>query len=275
MLQVKDLAGTEAQEGSTMKKILLILTLLFTVLITGCGKVEETNETKSENQYPFEIIESKKEIEAEIILENGKTIKLALYPVYSKSIKSTMRMSEIQPKMQELQQKYGRDQALYNEKLTQLYKEEGVSMYGGCLPMVVQMIVIMGLFALLRNPMAYIQSDKMLFAIHESFLWIPDLAQPDKWILPIAAAAATSQNAAQAKMMQNMMKYFLPIMILWMARSYPAGLAIYWFGSQAIQILYNIRFNSWKKKYNKQKAEAKAKAEAEARAKAAKKKARA
>lgn len=216
-------------------------------------------------------------------------IKLALYPVYSKSIKSTMRMSEIQPKMQELQQKYGRDQALYNEKLTQLYKEEGVSMYGGCLPMVVQMIVIMGLFALLRNPMAYIQSDKMLFAIHESFLWIPDLAQPDKWILPIAAAAATflssllssattaatSQNAAQAKMMQNMMKYFFPIMILWMARSYPAGLAIYWFGSQAIQILYNIRFNSWKKKYNKQKAEAKAKAEAEARAKAAKKKARA
>ena len=216
-------------------------------------------------------------------------IKLALYPVYSKSIKSTMKMSELQPKMQELQQKYGKDQALYNEKVAQLYKEEGASMYGGCLPMVVQMVVIMGLFALLRNPMAYIQSDKMLFAIHESFLWIPDLAQPDKWILPIAAAAATfvssllssattaatSQNAAQAKMMQNMMKYFFPIMILWMARSYPAGLAIYWFGSQAIQILYNIRFNSWKKKYNKQKAEAKAKAEAEARAKAAKKKARA
>ena len=218
-------------------------------------------------------------------------IKVALYPVYAKSIKSTMRMSELQPKMRELQQKYGKDQQLYNEKVAQLYKEEGVSMYGGCLPMVVQMVVIMGLFALLRNPMAYIESDNMLFAIHESFLWIPDLAQPDKWILPVLAAAATfissllssattaatSQNAAQAKMMQNMMKYFFPIMILWMARSYPAGLAIYWFGSQAIQILYNVRFNSWKKKYNKQKAEAKAKAEAEAeaRAKAAKKKARA
>ena len=216
-------------------------------------------------------------------------IKAVLYPVYAKSMKSTMKMGKLQPKMQELQQKYGKDQQLYNEKLTQLYKDEGVSMYGGCLPMVVQMIVIMGLFALLRNPMAYIQSDEMLFAIHESFLWIPDLAQPDKWILPIAAAAATflssllssatnaatSQNAAQAKMMTNMMKYFFPIMILWMARSYPAGLAIYWFGSQAIQILYNIRFNSWKKKYNRQKAEAKAKAEAEAKAKAAKKKARA
>ena len=207
-------------------------------------------------------------------------IKLALYPVYSKSIKSTMKMSELQPKMQELQQKYGKDQALYNEKVSQLYKEEGASMYGGCLPMVVQMVVIMGLFALLRNPMAYIQSDEMLFAIHESFLWIPDLAQPDKWILPIAAAAATfissllssatnaatSQNAAQAKMMTNMMKYFFPIMILWMARSYPAGLAIYWFGSQLIQIFYNLRFAQWKKKYKKQQAQ---------QAHAAKKKARA
>ena len=216
-------------------------------------------------------------------------VKIALYPLYAKQIKSTTNMTKLQPKIKEIQQKYAKNRDLMNQKMAELYEKEGGSMYGGCLPMVVQMFVIMGLFALLRNPMAYINDDNMLFAIHESFLWIPDLAQPDKWILPIAAAAATflssllssattaatSQNAAQAKMMQNMMKYFFPIMILWMARSYPAGLAIYWFGSQAIQILYNIRFNSWKKKYNKQKAEAKAKAEAEARAKAAKKKARA
>ncbi|MBQ2846117.1 MAG: membrane protein insertase YidC, partial [Firmicutes bacterium] len=165
------------------------------------------------------------------------------------------------------------------EKTMELYKQEGVSMYGGCLPMIVQMIVVMGLFTLLRNPMAYIESDHMLFAIHESFLWIQDLAQPDKWILPILAAVATfisssmsqstnaaaGANAQQAKMMTNMMKYFFPIMILWMARSYPAGLAIYWFGSQLIQIFYNLRFAQWKK------AEAKKKAQAEAMAKAAKK----
>ena len=52
-------------------------------------------------------------------------------------------------------------------------------------------------------------------------------------------------------------------MILWMARSYPAGLAIYWFGSQVIQIFYNIRFAKMRK------------ASAEKRAKASKKKARA
>lgn len=203
-------------------------------------------------------------------------VKLCLYPVYAKSIKSTMKMTEVQPKIQEIQQKYAKDRELMNEKLTELYKDEGVSMYGGCLPMVVQMIVIMGLFALLRNPMAYIDSDSMLFAIHEPFLWIQDLAQPDKWILPILAAVATfiatsmsqntgaaGANAQQAKMMTNIMKYFFPIMILWMARSYPAGLAIYWFGSQVIQIFYNIRFAKMRRE------------SAEKRAKASKKKARA
>ena len=204
-------------------------------------------------------------------------VKVCLYPVYAKSMKSTMKMSKLQPKMQELQQKYGKDREVYQQKVSELYKEEGASMYGGCLPMVVQMIVIMGLFALLRTPMRYITDENMLYAIHETFLWIPDLAQPDKWILPLAAAAATfvsysmsssqqmqasmgaAGNPAQGNMMGKMMKYFFPIMILWFARTYPAGLAIYWFGSQVIQIFYNLRFNSWKKKEKEAEEEAKKK----------------
>ncbi len=194
-------------------------------------------------------------------------VKLCLYPVYAKQIKSTLKMSAFQPKIQEIQQKYAKDRELMNEKLNELYKNEGASMYSGCLPMIVQMIVIMGLFALLRSPMDYLTSD-MLFATHESFLWIKDLAQPDKWILPIAAAIATffsyvmsqstmstSANAAQTAMMTKVMKYFFPLMILWMARSYPAGLALYWFGSQVIQIFYNMRFNSWKKKAQAEREE--------------------
>ena len=189
-------------------------------------------------------------------------VKLVLYPFYAKQIKSMMKLSTLQPKMNELQQKYGRDRALLNQKMAEFYKEEGVSMYGGCLPMLIQMIVVMGLFVLLRNPMNYIESDKMLLAIHESFLWINDLAQPDKWVLPIIAGVATfiayafsqtsqmstNPNAQQMKSMTMMMKYLFPIMILLLARSYPAGLAIYWSGSQVIQIFYNIRFAQIKKK---------------------------
>lgn len=204
-------------------------------------------------------------------------VKACLYPVYAKQMKSSMKMSKLQPKIQELQQKYGNDRETYSEKVQELYKSEGASMYGGCLPMIIQMFVIMGLFALFRNPMSYMTDENMLYAIHENFLWIPDLAQPDKWILPIAAGAATfisysmsssqqmqSQlagggNAKQGNMMTKMMKYFFPIMILWFARTYPAGLAIYWFGSQVIQIFYNLRFNKWRKKQQEEEKEEKRK----------------
>ena len=201
-------------------------------------------------------------------------IKGVMYPLYAKQIKTTMNMSKMQPKIKEIQQKYAKDKALMNQKMAELYKEEGGSMYGGCLPMLIQMIVIMGLFALLRNPMNYISSDKMLFAIHESFLWITDLAQPDKWVLPIIAGIATflatyfsqtnqmsGPNADQMKMMTKMMKYVFPVMILLMARSYPAGLALYWSLNQIIQIFYNIRFAKMKKKMSgesKKKRKAKA-----------------
>ena len=192
-------------------------------------------------------------------------IKLVTYPLYDKQIVSTVKMSKVQPKVRELQQKYGKDQQTYNEKVQELYQKEGVSMTGGCMPMVVQMFVIMALFALLRNPMTYFgameasSADMMLFAIHEPFLWIKDLAQPDKWILPIAACvttfisftmnqANTAGDQAQMNVMNKMMKYIFPVTILILARSYPAGLAIYWFIGQIVQIFFNIRFKNLRKK---------------------------
>ena len=53
----------------------------------------------------------------------------------------------------------------------------------------------------------------------------------------------TGGSGNQGQMMQAVMKYFFPLSILWLARSYPAGLAIYWFSSQFIQIFINIRMN--------------------------------
>jgi len=193
-------------------------------------------------------------------------VKLALYPVYKKQILSTANMTDIQPKIQELQRKYANDKETLNEKMAELYKEENFNPMGGCLPMIVQMIVIMGLFALLRNPMLYISDDSMYFAIHERFLWIEDLSQPDLWILPIAAGVATffsfwlnqqtnpnQMAAAGGNLMNVMMKYFFPVMIVWLARSYPSGLAIYWFMSQFIQIFFNLRFNMLRKALKEKK----------------------
>lgn len=184
-------------------------------------------------------------------------IKFALYPVYKKSIMSTVGMSDMQPRMKELQRKYANDKEKLNEKMSELYKEEGYNPMGGCLPMIVQMIVIMGLFGLLRNPMIYVSSDTMYFAIHEGFLWIKDLSQPDLWILPILAGITTffsswlsqqtNPNMQGGNFMMKMMQYFFPIMIVWLARTYPSGLAIYWFIGQFMQIFFNLRFNQIRK----------------------------
>lgn len=188
-------------------------------------------------------------------------VKFALYPLYAKQIKSTARMSSVQPKVQAIQQKYANDQKTMNIKLQELYKEENFNPMGGCLPMLIQMPIIFGLFALLRNPLLYISDDSMLFGIHDSFLWMMDLSQPDKWIIPIAAGVATfisfsmSQNqlqqpsgANQSQGMMKAMKIIFPVMIVWIGRTFPAGLAIYWFVGQVVQIFFNLHLNKMRRK---------------------------
>ena len=186
-------------------------------------------------------------------------VKLVLYPLYAKQIKSTANMSDMSEKSKEIQKRYAGDQEKMNEEMQKLYAETGFNPMSGCLPMLIQFPIIMGLFALLRNPMKYMPNDPtLMFANHESFLWIKDLAQPDLWILPILAGLATffafsmnnammpqqpGASAGQNKAMNAIMKYFFPVSILWLARSYPAGLAIYWAGGQFMQIFFNIRIN--------------------------------
>ena len=193
-------------------------------------------------------------------------VKLVLYPLYAKQIKSTANMSDMSEKAKEIQNRYANDKEKMNEEMQKLYAETGFNPMSGCLPMLIQFPIIMGLFALLRNPMKYMPDDPtLMFANHESFLWIKDLAQPDLWILPIAAGLATffafSMNSAmtmqqpganpgQQKAMNAIMKYFFPLSILWLARSYPAGLAIYWAGGQFMQIFFNLRINKIKDQMN-------------------------
>ena len=196
-------------------------------------------------------------------------VKLALYPLYAKQIRSTADMSDMSEKAKEIQNRYANDKEKMNEEMQKLYAETGFNPMSGCLPMLIQFPIIMGLFALLRNPMKYMPSDPaLMFANHESFLWIKDLAQPDLIILPIAAGLATffafSMNSAmtmqqpganpgQQKAMNAIMKYFFPLSILWLARSYPAGLAIYWAGGQFMQIFFNLRINKIKDQMNAEK----------------------
>ena len=192
-------------------------------------------------------------------------VKCCLYPLYAMQTKSTASMTDIQPKVREIQKKYQNDQQMMNLKIQELYKEEKFNPMAGCLPMLIQFPIIMGLFVLLRDPLKFMGTNNdILFAVHDAFLWMTDLTQPDKWILPLAAGVATFISftmtqaltagnaaggaAAQTNAMMKGMKYIFPVMIVWMARTYPAGLSIYWFVSQIIQIFINLRLNSIRKK---------------------------
>ncbi|GHU67734.1 membrane protein [Clostridia bacterium] len=172
----------------------------------------------------------------------------ALFPLYASQIKGQMKMAAIQPKMQMLQKKYADNKEELGRKMQELYKQENYNPMSGCLPLVIQMPILMGLFYLLRNPGLYLPTKiNLIIASHESFLWIPDLSQPDQWILPIitgvttfasmsmtgmmSGGAPTGGGDAAASMapMMKVMRVFMPIFIVVMARSMPSGLAVYWF----------------------------------------------
>ena len=81
---------------------------------------------------------------------------MALLPLTAKSKKSMMKMSRIQPQMQEIQRRYANDQQKQSEALRQLQQEEGVSMGGGCLWSLIPMFILFPLFTVIREPMVYI-----------------------------------------------------------------------------------------------------------------------
>jgi len=193
-------------------------------------------------------------------------VRLCLLPLYAKQIKNSAKMQEMQAQQKEIQTRYANNREKMNEEMNALYQKAGVSPMSGCLPLIIQLPIIWGLFALLRNPLQYMTATNMIAAVHESFIWITDLSQPDTWVLPILAGVTTyltsevtmGANSGQKNGMMASMKYFMPIMIFLMGRSFPAGLSLYWTIGNCVQIVQSYVFN---KKTKKKKAQEEAEAE--------------
>ncbi|MBE6965133.1 MAG: YidC/Oxa1 family membrane protein insertase [Ruminococcaceae bacterium] len=82
--------------------------------------------------------------------------KLVILPFQMKSKKSMMEMQKLQPKLRELEKKYKDDKERYALETQKLYKKEGVSMFGGCLPMLITLPIMIGLYSVVRQPLTYI-----------------------------------------------------------------------------------------------------------------------
>jgi YidC/Oxa1 family membrane protein insertase len=143
-------------------------------------------------------------------------IRLALYPLYVTQIRSQRAMQEVAPAMEELKKKYGKDRQRFSQEQMKLYKERGVNPAAGCLPLVLQMPLLIALYnSLLQlgcglgpppGPCAGPLTHDMIESLRYSFVpnpvseggsldttahWLPwiteGLQHPDPWILPIFA----------------------------------------------------------------------------------------
>lgn len=175
-------------------------------------------------------------------------IRLALLPSSLKAARAQVKNMSMQPKIAALKAKHKNDQKTLNEETMKLYKEEGFSPLGSCLPLLIQLPIIIVLYQVVRNGF-----DTSKFNLLYSFTPRPetlqtffmgiDLAKPDLWILPILTGITQlilsfmTMPPKQPKqpgapmdptaMMSKQMLYFLPIMTAFISRSLPAGAAIY------------------------------------------------
>ncbi len=166
--------------------------------------------------------------------------KLMLLPLSLHQAKSSKKMAELQPLIKEVQTKYKSDPQTQTAKMQEIYKEHNYNPAAGCLPLIIQLPIILAFFAVFREPAKYAFTEPGFYeAMNKTFLWIPNLEIADAllWGLPLLAAVTTYIQSItmvmpsadpQAQQTQKMMNYFMPVMIFMAAKGFPAGLGLYW-----------------------------------------------
>ena len=169
-----------------------------------------------------------------VIIIFAFVVKILLNPLTKKSFQSTRRMQDLQPKIQALKEKHKNDPKKLNSAQAALFKSEGVNPLGGCLPMLLQMPILIAFFTIFRSTIE--------FRGAPFFGWITDLSVPDTLttiagfpinILPFLMGAtmflqqklmASPSGGAQ----QKMMMYFMNVFFLFIFYSFPSGLNLYY-----------------------------------------------
>lgn len=164
-------------------------------------------------------------------------VRLILYPLTLNQTKSMAKMQKLQPKLKDLQDRYRDDPQKMNEEVMKLYTKEKVNPLGGCLPLLLQLPVIMALYNTFRIAVELRKA---------SFLWMSDLSKGDPYlILPIAIAALMyyQQGMSNIDPQQKQAMAFMPMMMFVITWSLPSGLLVYWFASSILGLLQQLQTN--------------------------------
>lgn len=191
-------------------------------------------------------------------------IKLILYPLTKSSIKSQKALTDLQPRLNELKEKYKDDKQRVAQETMKLYKENHVNPFASCLPLLIQLPILIALYYVLQSVLKGNQFDLLypflhnpgsinkislgLFDLEKSSYVLAALAggaqfwqskmmtrkRPDK---PVAPGAKDEDTMA---MMNKQMLYLMPIMTVFIGISLPAGLTLYWFLSTLFTALQQL-----------------------------------
>ena len=162
-------------------------------------------------------------------------IKAVFFKLSEAQYRSMAKMRKMQPRVAALKERYGDDRQKLNQAMLELYQKEKINPLGGCLPMLVQIPVFLGLYWVLLESVELRQAPFIL--------WIHNLTAPDPYyVLPILNAATmlatqfltpmTGMDPLQAKMMK-----FMPLIFSVLFAFFPAGLVLYWTVNGALGLL--------------------------------------
>jgi YidC/Oxa1 family membrane protein insertase len=177
-----------------------------------------------------------------VLILFGVLIRIALWPLNAKAMRSQMKNMEMQPKLKEIQAKYKNEPEKLQKEMLRLYKEEGFNPMGGCLPMLVPLPILITLFFVFQSTIAF---------RGVPFLWLPDLSRADPfYILPVLLGVSmflmqwlSTRTMTEQNPQMKFMMYAMPPVMTIIFLNFASGLNLYYasmnFGSipQQIQIM--------------------------------------
>lgn len=188
-------------------------------------------------------------------------VRLAVLPLTLKQQQSARRMQELQPELAKLQKMYANDREKLAQEQMKLYREAGINPLGGCLPLLIQLPLLYGLWqAIMRtlaaSPMELVRLSQNIYSfipgltslipLQNRFLWM-DLGQPDPYyILPVLVVVTSwlSQKILtppstdpQSRAMNQQMLIMMPLMFGFFSISFASGLSIYFIISNLVTLL--------------------------------------
>lgn len=161
-----------------------------------------------------------------ILILFGVAVRLALWPLNAKAMRSQIKGMELQPRIQDLQKRFKDDPQTMQREMLKLYREEGFNPMGGCLPMLLPMPVLITLFFVFQGTIEF---------RGVPWLWLPDLSQKDPlYILPVMLAVTMfiqqwlSMRSSPPNPQMKMMLWFMPGLMLVLFLNFASGLNLYY-----------------------------------------------